>query len=163
MKSARIALHLVTAALLTSSMLQGCSPENEERSHDIVERSSHSATAGHEGYSGKEGISRTINAGDVRFVLVVSREACQCTLKRCRENRQYLEETLEKLGLGSNLNVLDQANEEDNTAPLIKRYEIRFIPSLLVLDSEGKVLHRCDWDIDRAGFEEFLSQLGSAE
>jgi hypothetical protein len=96
-------------------------------------------------------------------VLLVSSQACQCTLDKCRENKQYLEETLERLGLGSNLSVLDQANEEGKTAPLVKKYGIRFIPSLLVLDGEGKVLHRCDWDINRGGFEEFLSQLGSAE
>ncbi len=156
------ASHPVMVALLTLSMLQGCSPEDGEIDQEIVEATSHPATGVQEVDSGSGGISRTGSVRDVRFVLVVSSQACQCTLEKCRENREYLEEALERFDLGSRLSVLDQATEEDKAAPLVKKYGIRFIPSFLVLDSEGRILHRCDWDIDRAGFEEFLAQVGSA-
>jgi hypothetical protein len=137
--------------------------KNEERNQDIVKAKGDSETAEPEVYSGKEDVSRTDDVGDIRFVLVVSSQACKCTLKRCREGKQYLEEVLEKVGLASNLSVLDQANEEEKTVQLVKKYGIRFIPCLLVLDNDGEVRHRHDGSIDRAGFEEFLSQLGSAE
>jgi hypothetical protein len=161
-KCALTASHLVMVALLASSMLQGCSPEDGEIDQGVVETASHPATGVQEVDSASEGISRTGNVRDVRLVLILSSQACQCTVEKCRENREYLEEVLERFDLGSRLSVLDQATEEDKTAPLVKKYGIRFIPSLLVLDSEGRILHRCDWDIDRAEFEEFLAQVGGA-
>lgn len=150
---------VVMAVVLAIWMLCGCSRDSEHAHPNALESSNRSASSGQHKGAAAEVASTVVNVGSVRFVLIVSSETCQCALEKCRENKKYLAETLRRLGLGSNLDIVDHAKEEDKAVQLFKEYRVHFIPSLLVLDGDGKVLFRNEWDIDHIAFEELLAGL----
>lgn len=163
MEKTRTIVSVVMAVVLATWMLCGCSRDSEHAHSNALESSDRSASSGQHKDAAAEVASTAVSVDNVRFVLIVSSETCQCALEKCRENEKYLAETLRRLGLGSNLDIVDHAKEEDKAVQLFKEYRVHFIPSFLVLDGDGKVLFKNEWDIDHIAFEELLTSLGNTQ
>jgi hypothetical protein len=94
-----------------------------------------------------------------RAVYITTTKACACTLKRCQAG----DALVAQLFKGSRQRLLsrvDMAGDKDAAESYIQNYRVVVLPSLLLLDAQGKLLWSAQGEMNREEITKQLSQFG---
>jgi len=94
-----------------------------------------------------------------RAVLITTSKACACTLKRC----QAADAVMAQVFSGARqrlLSRIDMATDKDAASSCIQNYRVMVLPSLLLLDAQGKLLWSAQGEMNREDITKQLSQFG---
>jgi hypothetical protein len=94
-----------------------------------------------------------------RAVYITASKACACTLKRC----QAADAVVAQVFAGARQRLLsrvDMAGDKDAAASYIQKYHVVVLPSLLLLDGQGKLLWSAQGEMNREDITKQLGQLG---
>lgn len=94
-----------------------------------------------------------------RAVYVTTTKACACTLKRC----QAADAVVAQVFSGARQRLLsrvDMAGDKDAAESYIQKYRVVVLPSLLLLDAQGKLLWSAQGEMNREEITRQLSQFG---
>jgi hypothetical protein len=94
-----------------------------------------------------------------RAVYITTTKGCDCTLKRCQAGdavvAQVFSGARQRL-----LSRVDMAGDKDAAAGYIQNYRVVVLPSLLLLDAQGKLLWSAQGEMNREEITRQLSQFG---
>jgi hypothetical protein len=94
-----------------------------------------------------------------RAVYITTTKGCDCTLKRC----QAADAVVARVFSGARqrlLTRLDTAGDKDAAEGYIRNYRVVVLPSLLLLDAQGKLLWSAQGEMNREEITRQLSQFG---
>lgn len=94
-----------------------------------------------------------------RAVYITTTKGCDCTLKRC----QAADAVVARVFSGARQRLLsrvDMAGDKDAAASYIQKYHVVVLPSLLLLDGQGKLLWSAQGEMSREDITRQLGQLG---
>jgi hypothetical protein len=94
-----------------------------------------------------------------RAVYITTTKGCDCTLKRC----QTADAVVAQVFSGSRQRLLsrvDMAGDKDAAASYIQKYHVVVLPSLLLLDAQGKLLWSAQGEMNREDITKQLGQFG---
>lgn len=94
-----------------------------------------------------------------KIVLIITSQACHCTLERCAEGEKMVNEVVQQLPGKLTFERLDYAKEQDLVAQLAKEYQLRFLPALLFFDERGTFNGKLDGSLDKGEVEKKLKEL----
>ncbi len=106
--------------------------------------------------AGAPGAAGTPQSRLARAVYITTSKGCDCTLKRCQAG----EAVVARVFSGARqrlLSRLDMAKDKDAAASCIQKYRVVVLPSLLLLDGQGRLLWSAQGEM--VG-EEIVKQLG---
>jgi len=95
-----------------------------------------------------------------KIVLIITSQACECTLERCAKAEKTVNEVVQQFPQKLTSEKLDYAKEQDLVAQLDKEYQLRFLPALLFFDEQGTFKGKLDGSLGKGEIEKKLKELG---
>ncbi len=94
-----------------------------------------------------------------KIVLIITSQACQCTLERCAEGEKIVKEVVRQFPQKLTFEKFDYAKEQASVVQLAKEYQLRFLPGLLFFDNKGTFNGKLEGSLDKVEVEKKLKEL----
>jgi len=96
-----------------------------------------------------------------QVIFISNSQACHCTLERCNQIREKLKEIIDgdtEYKGRVDIQEIDDATEPKKADEIFKKYELWFIPSVILKDNKGEMLYKTSYDFDEIGFKDILKK-----
>ena len=96
-----------------------------------------------------------------QVIFISNSQACHCTLERCNQIREKLQEIIDgdtEYKGRVEIQEIDDATDSKTADEIFKKYELWFIPSVILKDNKGEMLYKTSYDFDEAVFNDILKK-----
>jgi len=93
-----------------------------------------------------------------RIIFITTSQACDCTMRRCRNGEQALNEALSKQTYAPQIERIDFARERDRAMGLVKKYSAMMLPIIYFIDQKDDLLQKLEGEFSAGDVSEILNK-----